>query len=87
VEVRVIGSIIRNLREVIHADSSNNEGSMPGLQERARKDSSYSEGLPMPPLQERAKEDSSSDEDNKSYDEDGIYNDGESWGYKALALN
>ena len=40
----------------------------------------------MPPLQERAKEDSSSDEDTKSYGEDGIYNDGESWGYKAFTL-
>ena len=82
----VVGAVITNLREVIYNGSSSDEGSMPGLQERAREDSSSSEGSSMPPLQERAKEDSSSDEDTKSYGDDGIYNDGESWGYKAITL-
>ena len=40
----------------------------------------------MPGLQDRAREDSSSDEDTDSYGEDGIYDDGEPWGYKALLL-
>ena len=84
VEVGVIGAVITNLHEVIHDGSSSDEGSMPGLQERAREDSSSSEGSSMPPLQERAKEDSSSDEDTKSYSDDGIYNDGEFCGYKAF---
>ena len=86
-DTEAIGGIITNLHELVHNDSSSNEGSMSGLQERAREDSSSSEGLSMPPLQERAKEDSSSNEDTKSYGEDGIYNDGESWGYKVLTLN
>ena len=41
----------------------------------------------MSHLQERMKEDSSSDDDTDSYGEDGIYDDGESWGYKALTLS
>ena len=41
----------------------------------------------MLPLQVRAKEDSSSDDHTKSYGEDGIHDDSESWGYKALPLN
>ena len=86
VEVGVIGAVITNLCEVIHDGSSSDEGSMPGLQERAREDSLSSEGSSMPPLQERAKEDSSSDEDTKSYGDDGIYDDGESWGYKTFTL-
>ena len=87
VDIKAIGAIITNFREVAHNDSSSDEKSMQGLQERAREDSSSSKGSSIPPLQERAKEDSSSDKDTKSYDEGDIYNDGESWGYKALTLN
>ena len=87
VDIEAIGAIITNLRVVVHNDSSSDEGSMPDLQERAREDSSWSEGASMPPLQERAKEDSSSDDDTDSYGEDGIYDDGEPWGYKALTLS
>ena len=82
-----VGAIITNLCKAVHNDSSSDEGSMPGLQERAREDSSSSEGGSMPYLQERAREDSSSDDDTDSYGEDGIYDDGESWGYKALTLS
>ena len=87
VDIEAVGAIIANLREAVHDNSSSDEGSIPGLQERAREDSSTSEEAYMPFLQERAKEDSSSDDDTNSYGEDGIYNDGESWGYKALTLS
>ena len=40
----------------------------------------------MPHLQDRAREDSSSDDETKSCDEDGIYDDGEHCGYKARTL-
>ena len=40
----------------------------------------------MSGLQERAREDSSSDNETSSCDDDGIYEDGESLGYKALTL-
>ena len=43
-------------------------------------------GLPCPPLQARAREDSSSDDDTKSCDEDGIYDDGEHCCYKERTL-
>ena len=63
----VIGGIITNMSKLIKDDSSSDGGSMPGLQERAR-------------------EDSSSDDDTNSYSDDGIYEDEELWGYKALTL-
>ena len=40
----------------------------------------------MPGLQERGREDSSSNDATNSYDDHGIYDNGESWGYKALTL-
>ena len=86
VEGEVVGAVITNLREMIYDKSSSDDGSMPDLQERAKEDFSSSDGSSMPPLQERAKEDSSSDDDTKSYDEDGIYDDGERCGCKARTL-
>ena len=59
---------------------------MSGLQERARKDSLSSEGGSMPGIQDRAREDSSSNDETNSCDDDGIYEDGETWGYKELTL-
>ena len=59
---------------------------MPGLQDRARSDSSSSDGSSMPFLQARAAEDSSSDDDTMSCDEDGLYDDGEHCMYKARTL-
>ena len=41
----------------------------------------------MPYLQEKARENSSNDNDTDAYGEDVIYDDGESWGYKALTLS
>ena len=41
----------------------------------------------MPHLAPRVQEDSSSDEDTGSHNEDGIYDDGEPWGYKSLTLS
>ena len=41
----------------------------------------------MPLLQDRARENSSSDDETKSCDEDGIYDDGEYCGYKARTLH
>ena len=49
-------------------------------------DDSSSEGGLMPSLQEIAREDSSSNDEINSFNDDGIYEDGESWGYKALTL-
>ena len=37
---KAVGAIITNLRKAIQSDSSSEDGSMPGLQERARKKSS-----------------------------------------------
>ena len=48
-------------------------------------DSSNDSGL-MTGLQERAREDSSSSDETDSFDDDGIYEDGEPWGHKALTL-
>ena len=53
VDIEAVGAIITNLRDTVHNDSSSDEGSMPGLQERVREDSPSSEGLSMSPLQER----------------------------------
>ena len=78
--------MITKLHEMLDDESSDDDGSMPGLQERAREDSSSSSGSSMPPLQARAREDSSSDDDTKSCDEDGIYDDGEHCCYKEHTL-
>ena len=100
----VVGAVITNLHELLNDESSSDDDSMSGLQERGREDSSSSDGSSMPPLklrredssssdgssmpllQDRAREDSSSDDDTKSYDEDGIYDDGKRCGYKARTL-
>ena len=53
---------------------------------KLNKDESSSDDNSMPDLQDRAGEDSSRDADTDSYDDDGIYDDGEHWGYKAQTL-
>ena len=53
VDDEVVGAVITNLREMIYDEASSNDGSMTGLQERAREDSLSSDGSSMPPLQER----------------------------------
>ena len=78
--------MITILREMLDDKSSGDDGSMPGLQDRAREDSSSSSGSFMPLLQTRAREDSSSDNDTKTCDEDGIYDDGEHCCYKERTL-
>ena len=40
----------------------------------------------LPGLQEKAREDLSSNEDIDSFGKDGIYDNGEPWGFKALTL-
>ena len=50
------------------------------------KDKSSSGDDSMLDLQDRAREDSFSNNDSDSIDDDGIYNDGEPWGYKAQIL-
>ena len=50
------------------------------------KDKSSSDDNSMPGLQDRIKENSSSDGDTNSYGNDGIYDDGEDWRYKAQTL-
>ena len=83
-----VGAIITNLHELFNDDSSSDDGSMPGLQERGREDSSSSDdGSGMPPLVSRGPTDSSSDDDTESITEDGMYNDGEPWGCKSLTLS
>ena len=82
----VVGAVITNLHKLLNDDSSSDDNSRPGLQERGREDSSSSDGSSMPLLQDRAREDSSSDDDTKSCEEDGIYCDGEHCGYKARTL-
>ena len=82
----VVGAVITNMRTLMEDDSGSDTSSMPGLQERGREDSSSSDGSSMPLLQDRALEDSSSDDDSKSYDEDGIYSDGEHCAYRAPTL-
>ena len=67
----------------------NNEdvsGIIPNLHETIKSNSSSNEDGSMPGLQDRAREDLSSDIDTDSYGEDGIYDDSEPWGYKALIL-
>ena len=82
----VVGAVITNMRALMKDDSDSDTSSMPGLQERGREDSSSSDGSSMPLLQDRAREDSSSDDDSKSYEEDGIYSDGEHCVYRAPTL-
>ena len=82
----VVGAVITNLHKLLNDESSSDDDSRPGLQERGREDSSSSDGSSMPLLQDRAREDSSSDNDTKSCEEDGIYDDGEHCGYKARTL-
>ena len=65
------------MREFLEDEVSNDDDSMPGLQDRARFGSSSSDASSMPFLQSRAAEDSSSDDDTMSCDEDGLYDDGE----------
>ena len=65
---KAVGAIITNLRKAIQINSPSKNGSLSGLQKRAR-------------------EDSSSNDDTDSCGEDGIYDDGEPWGYKALTLS
>ena len=63
--------------EFFHVDLSSYDGSMPGLQEREREDSSSSEGSSMPPLVSIGHKGSSSDKDTESVTEDKIYGNGE----------
>ena len=49
VDGEVVGAVITNLRELLNDESSSEDGSMPGLQERGREDSSSSNGSSMPP--------------------------------------
>ena len=83
----VVGAIITNLHELFDEDSSSDDGSMPGLQERGREDSSSSDGSAMPHLVPRGQDDSSSNGDTKSITEDGIYDYVEPWGCKSLTLS
>ena len=86
-DTEAVGVIITNMRELFHDDSSSPDRSISGLQERAREDSSSSEGSYLPPLVPRGQADFLSDGDTESVTEDGIYNDDEPWGYKAFSLN
>ena len=79
--------MITNLREMLDDESSGDDESMPGLQDRAHEDSSSSSGSSMFPLQARVRVDFSSDDDNKSCDEDSIYDTGEHCCYKEHTLN
>ena len=56
------------------------------LLEAIKSNSSSSEDESMPGYQERAREDSFSNEDTNLFGEDGIYDDNEPWGFKALTL-
>ena len=49
-------------------------------------DESSSDNDSMSDLQDRAREDSSSNGDTDSFGDDGIYDDGEPWEYKAMTL-
>ena len=76
-ENELVGALITNMHEFLKDEVSSDDGSMPGLQDRERSDSSSSDGSSMPFLQPRAAEDSSSGDDTMSCDEDGLYDDGE----------
>ena len=66
----MVGCIITGMSQ-LNNESSSDDDSMPGLQERAREDSSS---------------ETTKDSDTDSYGDDGMYDDGENWGYKALTL-
>ena len=51
-----LGAIITNLHELFDDNSSSNDGSMPGLQERGREDSSSSDGSAVPHLVPRGQD-------------------------------
>ena len=53
---------------------------------KLNKDDSSSNGGSMPSLQERDQDDWSNDNGIDSYGEDGMYDNGEYWGYKARTL-
>ena len=57
-EDEIVGALITNMREFLEEETNSDDGSMPGLQDRARSDSSSSDGSSMPFLQPRATEDS-----------------------------
>ena len=72
-----------------HEQKVNSEtvgGIITNLREAIESDSSSSEDGSIPGLQERAREDLSSNEDTNYFGEDGIYDDGETWGFKELSL-
>ena len=50
------------------------------------KDKSSSDDDSISDLQDTAREDSSSDDDTESFNDDGIYDDGKPWRYKAQTL-
>ena len=66
----MVGCIITGMSQ-LNNESSSDDDSMPGLQERTREDSSS---------------DTTTDSDTDSYGDDVMYDDGESWGYKAFTL-
>ena len=61
-------------------------GIITNLREAIENEFSSSEDGSMPGIHERAREDSSSDEDTNSVGEDGIYDNGEPWGFMKLSL-
>ena len=72
-----------------HEQRVNNEaigGIITNLREVIKSDYSSSKDVSLPGLQYKAREASSSNEDTNSFGEDGIYDDGEPWGQKALTL-
>ena len=76
-------------RMIEHEQKVNSEnigGIITNLQEAIKNGSSSSEDGSMSGLQERAREDEFSDEDTNTFGEDGIYDDGEPWGFKELSL-
>ena len=74
------------MHEFLNNEVSSDDGSMPPLQDRGLFNSSSSDRSPMPFLQARAAEDSSSNNETKSCDEDGLYDDGKYCVYKARTL-
>ena len=82
----IVGALITNLHKFLEEESSSDDSSVPGLQDRGLFDSLSSNGSSMPILQARAAEFLSSDNGTMSCDEDGVYDDGEHCGYKARSL-
>ena len=81
-----VGALITNLHEFLEDESSSDDTSMPGLQDRGLSDSSSSNGSSMPIFQDRVVEDSSSDDKTTSCDQDGVYDDSEHCVYEARTL-